>query len=85
MIHPFLILFLVFRSKVLNALQSPIKEAGNTSAQIVAAIGAVELPKKQWDDLLKVLLHNVTNGPSDLVRVNTLQVIIGTQNFRICL
>lgn len=46
----------------LKVLQSNDQIARHTSAQLVAKIGAIELPSQQWPDLLAGLLNNVTGG-----------------------
>ncbi|KAI9921613.1 hypothetical protein PsorP6_002183 [Peronosclerospora sorghi] len=46
----------------LSVLQSSNPVARHTSAQLVAKIGSIELPAKEWPTLLESLLHNVTNG-----------------------
>lgn len=46
----------------LGVLQSSDPVARHTSAQLVAKLGAIELPAKQWPSLLESLLQNVTNG-----------------------
>jgi len=61
--------------QILQALQSANPRAGATAAQVVGAIGAVELPLGQWEGLLQALLHNVVNTTSDAVRVSTLQAL----------
>ncbi len=46
----------------LSVLQSNDATARHTSAQLVAKLGAIELPSKQWSTLLDQLLSNVTSG-----------------------
>lgn len=46
----------------LGVLRSNDPVARHTSAQLVAKLGAIELPSKQWPNLLELLLQNVTNG-----------------------
>jgi hypothetical protein len=60
--------------QVLQALQSPSRSTGSTAAQVVGAIGAMELPLQRWPGLLDALLNNVVNAPSDEMRIATLQV-----------
>ncbi|DAZ92715.1 TPA: hypothetical protein N0F65_012409 [Lagenidium giganteum] len=45
-----------------GVLQSNESLARHTSAQLVAKIGSIELPAKQWPTLLAGLLNNVTQG-----------------------
>ncbi|TYZ63272.1 hypothetical protein PybrP1_010873 [[Pythium] brassicae (nom. inval.)] len=46
----------------LGVLTSSDAVARHTSAQLVAKIGSIELPAKQWPALLETLLANVTSG-----------------------
>lgn len=46
----------------LQTLQSPQAIARHTGAQLVAKIGVIELPRKEWPSLLENLLQNVTGG-----------------------
>jgi importin subunit beta-1 len=46
----------------LSVLQSSDPVARHTSAQLVAKIGSIELPNKEWPALLELLLKNVTGG-----------------------
>ncbi|KAF1793323.1 Importin [Phytophthora cactorum] len=46
----------------LGVLQSNDPVARHTSAQLVAKIGSIELPQKEWPTLLESLLQNVTSG-----------------------
>jgi importin subunit beta-1 len=46
----------------LSVLTSTDATARHTSAQLVAKIGSIELPAKQWPALLDALLQNVTSG-----------------------
>lgn len=62
------------KNMVLTALQSPVRAAGHTAAQVVGTIGALELPIKRWEELLPALLKNVLQAPNDTVRICTLNV-----------
>jgi len=63
------------KGMILQALGSVNRAAGSTAAQVVGAIGAVELPLGHWEGLLEGLLHNVVHTTSDTVRVSTLQAL----------
>ncbi|KAH9948461.1 ARM repeat-containing protein [Amylocystis lapponica] len=67
------------RSKVkqdaLLALGSSSKNVGTVAAQIVSAIGTVELPQGQWMELIELLLGFVNNSANTNLRVATLQAI----------
>nr|XP_043621399.1 importin subunit beta-1 [Erigeron canadensis] len=61
-----------FRSQVkgllLNTLGSSVSEAGHTAAQVIAKIASIEIPRKEWPDLIGSLLGNMTqqNKPASL-------------------
>ncbi|KAK4102680.1 ARM repeat-containing protein [Parathielavia hyrcaniae] len=46
----------------LETLASSNAQAGQATAQVVAAIAAIELPRNQWPDLMQVLVRNVSEG-----------------------
>lgn len=45
---------------LLRTLASPVPEARHTSAQVIAKIASIEIPRKQWPDLIGILLKNMT-------------------------
>ncbi len=46
----------------LETLSSTNAQAGAATAQVVAAIAAIELPRNQWPDLMTLLVRNVSEG-----------------------
>ncbi|KAF5779404.1 putative armadillo-like helical, importin beta family [Helianthus annuus] len=52
-----------FRSQVkgllLNTLGSSVLEAGHTAAQLIAKIASIEIPRKEWPELIASLLGNM--------------------------
>mmetsp|Transcript_25568 Transcript_25568/g.35285 ORF Transcript_25568/g.35285 Transcript_25568/m.35285 type:complete len:852 (+) Transcript_25568:355-2910(+) len=44
---------------LLATLQSPVKSAGHTTAQVVAKVASIELPLKQWPELLPGLMSHM--------------------------
>jgi importin subunit beta-1 len=46
----------------LETLGSANAQAGQATAQVVAAIAAIELPRDQWPDLMHALVRNVSEG-----------------------
>ncbi|KAK6956197.1 hypothetical protein K445DRAFT_61141 [Daldinia sp. EC12] len=46
----------------IQTLSSSNAQAGQASAQVIAAIATIELPRNQWPDLLQVLVQNVSAG-----------------------
>ncbi|XP_021891042.1 importin subunit beta-1-like [Carica papaya] len=49
---------------LLSTLGSSVSEAGHTSAQVIAKIASIEIPKKQWPELIGSLLNNMTQQGS---------------------
>lgn len=53
-----------FRSQIkgllLNTLGSSVAEAGHTAAQVIAKIASIEIPRKEWPELIGSLLGNMT-------------------------
>ncbi|KAH6769291.1 ARM repeat superfamily protein [Perilla frutescens var. frutescens] len=56
------------KSSVLNTLGSSVREASHTAAQVVGKIASIEIPRKEWPELVGLLLANVTqlDRPSSL-------------------
>lgn len=46
----------------LETLKSSNTQAGQATAQVIASIAIIELPRNQWPELLQALVHNVSNG-----------------------
>ncbi|KAK4145371.1 armadillo-type protein [Dichotomopilus funicola] len=46
----------------LETLSSTNAQAGQATAQVIAAVAAIELPRNQWPDLMHVLVRNVSEG-----------------------
>jgi hypothetical protein len=60
----------------LYTLNSPEAKAGIAAAQVIAAVAAIELPRGDWPDLVKIMLENVTNAGSSVnLKQSTLQAI----------
>ncbi|KAJ3024725.1 UNVERIFIED_CONTAM: karyopherin beta [Siphonaria sp. JEL0065] len=59
---------------LLATLSSPVSLTGFAAAQVIAAIGAIELPHNQWPDLIAILVHNVEAVDSN-TKEATLQAI----------
>jgi importin subunit beta-1 len=58
----------------LQTLTSDDTRAGNSAAQFIAAIAAIELPRNEWPDLMTTLVGNVGNG-KDATKRSSLQTI----------
>ncbi|KAL6278188.1 hypothetical protein ACE6H2_021789 [Prunus campanulata] len=49
---------------LLRTLGSPVSEARHTSAQVIAKIASIDIPRKQWTGLIGSLLNNMTQRDS---------------------
>jgi importin subunit beta-1 len=49
----------------LKTLQSSNNRAGQASAQFIAAIAAIEMPRQQWPELMHTLVDGVGQGPDN--------------------
>eukprot|EP00600_Ochromonadales_sp_CCMP1393_P003552 CAMPEP_0174993058 /NCGR_PEP_ID=MMETSP0004_2-20121128/22863_1 /TAXON_ID=420556 /ORGANISM="Ochromonas sp., Strain CCMP1393" /LENGTH=851 /DNA_ID=CAMNT_0016247129 /DNA_START=21 /DNA_END=2576 /DNA_ORIENTATION=+ len=49
------------RSGFLEAIKSPVTVVCHTAAQVLAAYGAVDVPRNAWPNLLAALFHNISN------------------------
>mmetsp|Transcript_2708 Transcript_2708/g.8506 ORF Transcript_2708/g.8506 Transcript_2708/m.8506 type:complete len:866 (-) Transcript_2708:480-3077(-) len=62
----------------LDALRSSRKLAASAGSQVVAKIGAIELPVKQWPELLDALVKNMAEAAAadaDLLKTSTLEAL----------
>jgi importin subunit beta-1 len=50
------------RELTLQTLSSSNSQAGTASAQVIAAIASIELPRGEWGDLMQTLVKNVSEG-----------------------
>ncbi|KAL1953233.1 hypothetical protein VTO42DRAFT_3375 [Malbranchea cinnamomea] len=50
----------------LKTLASNDSKAGQSAAQFITSIAAIEIPRNQWPELMNVLVHNVTSGSDHL-------------------
>ncbi|KAF9580070.1 karyopherin beta [Lunasporangiospora selenospora] len=62
------------KTLVLTTLGTPDLRAGIVSAQVVAAIAAIELPLGQWEDMIRQMLQNLQTNNTNLKQC-TLQAI----------
>ncbi|GIZ37030.1 hypothetical protein CKM354_000049300 [Cercospora kikuchii] len=58
----------------LQTLESNDARAGQSAAQFIAAIAAIDLPREQWPELMATLVKNVGNG-SDRTKQSSLTTI----------
>lgn len=52
------------KESLMMTLRSLTQEAWHTSAQVIAKIAAIEIPRKEWPDLIASLLNNMTQPDS---------------------
>jgi len=50
------------KALALQTLSSNNAQAGQATAQVIASIAGIELPRNQWPDLMHVLVRNVSEG-----------------------
>ncbi|KAJ3414576.1 karyopherin beta [Chytridiales sp. JEL 0842] len=60
---------------LLATLASPVASSGFAAAQAIAAVATIELPRRQWDNMISLLLDNVTKFDSNNLKESTLQAI----------
>lgn len=63
------------KTTVLSALASPSQAARHTAAQVVAAIGIIELPLGHWDDLIEGLVANVSTSGNNCMKHSSLEAL----------
>ena len=54
------------KQNALETLGSQSNQAGNTAAQFIAAVAAIELPRNEWPELMPQLVRNVGEGTDSL-------------------
>lgn len=62
------------KSMALKTLGSSDSRAGQSSAQFIAVIAAIEVPRNEWPELMKELVDNVSSG-SDHLKQSSLTTI----------
>ncbi|OLN96544.1 Importin subunit beta-1 [Colletotrichum chlorophyti] len=50
------------KNLTLQTLASTNAQAGQAAAQVISSIAAIELPRNQWQDLMSILVKNVSEG-----------------------
>ncbi|MCD9642182.1 Importin subunit beta-1 [Datura stramonium] len=64
------------KSLLLSCLGSSVREASHTAAQVIAKIASIEVPQKQWPELIGSLLVNMTQqGRPASVKQATLETL----------
>jgi len=63
------------KQTVLGCLASTAQQARHTAAQVVAAVGVIELPQSQWPDLIQGLVNNVTTSGNDHLKQSSLEAL----------
>ncbi|KAK4351001.1 hypothetical protein RND71_030314 [Anisodus tanguticus] len=59
---------------LLQTLSSPVPEAHSTASQVIAKVAGIELPQKQWHELIVSLLSNIHQVPAH-VKQATLETL----------
>lgn len=62
------------KANALKTIASSDNRAGQSAAQLIAAIAAIELPKGQWQELMGILVQNVGEG-TDSLKISALTTI----------
>ncbi|CAI9086928.1 OLC1v1020863C1 [Oldenlandia corymbosa var. corymbosa] len=62
------------KSCLLQTLSSPVPDASSTAAQVIAKVAGIELPQKQWPELIGSLLSNIHQVPAH-VKQATLETL----------
>jgi importin subunit beta-1 len=60
---------------ILSTLASPVRESRSTAALVVGKLAAIEVPKKMWEDLVQLLLHNITAAPTKDLKQSTFEAL----------
>ncbi|KAH6575430.1 hypothetical protein BASA60_005017 [Batrachochytrium salamandrivorans] len=63
------------KTAILHNIASPVSGPGTVSGQVAAAIAAIELPHREWPDLINMLLEKVTTAEADIAKQSSLQAI----------
>jgi importin subunit beta-1 len=64
------------RESLLNTLQVEPQDVRHTAALVIAKVAAIDLPRKDWPNLINVLLSNMSSAtPVDGVRQATLEAL----------
>ncbi|XP_062003042.1 importin subunit beta-1 [Rosa rugosa] len=71
---------IAFKSQIkemlLLTLASSVREARHTSAQVLAKVASIDIPRKQWPELIAYLLNNMTKGDSSAdLKQSTLETL----------
>lgn len=53
------------KAAILTTLSSNVMDARHTSAQVIAKVAAIELPQRQWPELIGILLTNMGGTPAE--------------------
>lgn len=60
---------------ILSTLASPVREGRLTAALVIGKLAAIEVPKKMWDDLVPLLLHNISAAPTKELKQATFETL----------
>lgn len=64
------------KESLLQTLGSSVSEARHTSSQVIAKVACIEVPRREWQDLIKRLLENMTrHGAPESLKQATLEAL----------
>jgi importin subunit beta-1 len=58
----------------LDTLKSADGRAGQSAAQFIVSIAAIELPRNEWPDLMQILVQNVASGSNELKQASLVTI-----------
>ncbi|KAL2833938.1 armadillo-type protein [Aspergillus pseudoustus] len=58
----------------LDTLKSTDGRAGQSAAQFIVSIAAIELPRNEWPDLMQILVQNVASGSNELKQASLITI-----------
>ncbi|KAE8142618.1 armadillo-type protein [Aspergillus pseudotamarii] len=58
----------------LKTLDSKDARAGQSAAQFIVSIAAIELPRSEWPELMNVLVQNIANGSNQLKQASLITI-----------
>lgn len=62
------------KEMALRTLTSKDLRAGQSSAQFIVSIAAIELPRNEWPELMSTLVQNVTSGSDQLKQASLITI-----------
>ncbi|XP_072974706.1 importin subunit beta-1-like [Typha angustifolia] len=63
------------KESLLRTLGSSVSEARRTSSQVIAKVAAIEIPRREWQELIGKLLNNMTQQDAPSLKQATLEAL----------